>query len=351
MAEVFRLSFVLGCEKKHKTQTHTMIRQGPEWKTAVTRMTPEQHRALDQAAAWIARLRADDVSAGDRAQFACWLSEDVGNAAAFDRMLELWSDLGVLRALPIEIPRTARARRWQLPLGLAAAAAVVALLVLPRGAEPPALELRTPVGGFRQVRLEDGSEITLNTDTALSVALRDEARTVTMDHGEVFFSVAPDAARPFSAVCGEASVTVLGTAFGASCDSGGMSVVVAHGRVRFATRVGGGASRELGGGDAVRYDRQDNLAEISRVDPDKALAWQQRRLVFEDVPLAEVIGELQRYMEPALRIADPAAGTIRVSGVFSTAEPRLTLAALEKSLGLAVTGPEQGPLLISRRTD
>jgi ferric-dicitrate binding protein FerR (iron transport regulator) len=56
-------------------------------------------------------------------------------------------------------------------------------------------------------------------------------------------------------------------------------------------------------------------------------------------------------MEPALRIADPAAGTIRVSGVFSTAEPRLTLAALEKSLDLAVTGPEQGPLLIARRAD
>ena len=323
---------------------------------AVTRTTPEQHRALDQAAAWIARLRANDVSAGDRAQFACWLSQDAGNAAAFDRMLELWSDLGVLRALPIEIPRTARAWRWQLPLGFgaaAAAAAVAALLVLPRGAETPALELRTPVGGFQQLRLEDGSEITLNTDTALSVALREESRTVTMAHGEVFFSVAPDATRPFSAVCGEASVTVLGTAFGASCDSGGMSVVVAHGRVRFATRVGvgAGASRELGAGDAVRYDRQDNLAEISRVDPGKALAWQQRRLVFEDVPLAEVIGELQRYMEPALRIADPAAGTIRVSGVFSTAEPRLTLAALEKSLDLAVTGPEQGPLLIARRAD
>ena len=319
--------------------------------TAVTSMTPEQHRALDQAAAWIARLRADDVSAEDRAQFACWLSEDAGNAAAFDRMLALWEDLAVVRALPIGIPRTRAARRWQLPLALAAAAALAALLILPRGAEPPTLELRTPVGGFQQVRLADGSEITLNTDTALSVALRDEARTVTMDHGEVFFSVAPDATRPFSAVCGEAAVTVLGTAFGANCSTEGMSVVVEHGRVRFATRVGGGTSRELGAGDAVRYDRQDNLAEISRVDPGKALAWQQRRLVFEDVPLAAVIRELQRYMEPTLRIADPAVGTIRVSGAFSTAEPRLTLAALEKSLGLAVTGPEQGPLLIARGTD
>ena len=75
-------------------------------------MTAEQHRALDQAAAWIARLRADDVSAADREEFACWLSEDPGNAAAFDRMLEMWKDLGVLRALPITITRTRPARRW-----------------------------------------------------------------------------------------------------------------------------------------------------------------------------------------------------------------------------------------------
>lgn len=314
-------------------------------------MTPEQHRALDQAAAWIARLRADDVSAADREEFACWLSEDPGNAAAFDRMLVLWEDLTVLRALPIEIPRTRPAWRWQFPLALAAAAAVAALLILPRGAQPPTLELRTPVGGFRQVRLDDGSELTLNTDTALRVALQDTARTVTMDHGEAFFAVAPDAKRPFSACCGEASVTVLGTAFGARCSSEGMSVAVKHGRVRFATRGGSGAARELGAGEGVRYDRQDNVAEFSRVDPARALAWQQRRLVFEDVPLAEAILELQRYMEPRLRIADPELGSLRVSGVFDTSEPRLTLEALQQSLGLSVTGPAEGPLLIARGSD
>lgn len=319
--------------------------------TAVCRTTPDQQPALDQAAAWIARLRADDVSDADRARFACWLREDAGNPAAFDRMLELWKDLGVLRELPLEIPRVAPARRWQLPLALAAAASLAALLLLPRGATPPALELRTPVGGFRQVRLEDGSELTLNTDTALRVALGQDARTVTMAHGEALFAVAPDAARPFSAVCGEASVTVLGTAFAARCASAGMDVVVEHGRVRFATRVGGGASRELGAGDAVRYDRRENLAEISRVDPARALAWQKRQLVLEDVPLGEVIAELQRYMEPRLRITDPAAASIRVSGVFGTSDPRLTLEALQRSLGLSVTGPAEGPLLIARGGD
>ena len=72
--------------------------RAPATEPDVSSMTPEQHRALDQAAAWIARLRADDVGDADRARFACWLKEQTGNAEAFERMLEIWKDLGVLRA-------------------------------------------------------------------------------------------------------------------------------------------------------------------------------------------------------------------------------------------------------------
>jgi len=62
-----------------------------------------QEDALDEAAAWIARLRAGDVS--ERERFAAWLAADTRNAPAFDRMLDLWSDLGVLRALSAVFPR------------------------------------------------------------------------------------------------------------------------------------------------------------------------------------------------------------------------------------------------------
>jgi len=199
------------------------------------------------------------------------------------------------------------------------------------------------------VRLEDGSEITLNTDTELSVALRDEARTVTMDHGEVFFSVAPDATRPFSAVCGEAAARCWHR-LRRQLQHEGMSVSWSTGACASRHASAAATSRELGAGDAVRYDRQDNLAEISRVDPGKALAWQQRRLVFEDVPLAEVIRELQRYMEPpcASPIPRPARSAFPAYSVRGAAtHPR----GAGKDLGLAVTGPEQGPLLIARGTD
>lgn len=46
----------------------------------------------DEAALWIARLRAHDVSDADRAQFAEWISNE-RHRSEFDALLELWERL------------------------------------------------------------------------------------------------------------------------------------------------------------------------------------------------------------------------------------------------------------------
>ncbi len=314
--------------------------------------TAAHSERLDQATAWFVRLRADDVSAQERAEFARWLARDAANATAFDRMTALWSELGTALGAREHARPAPVARRWRgwPAVALAAAAGVAAMLLMPRQAADT-LELRTPVGGFRQVQLADGSNLTLNTDTALQVELSARERRVTIAHGEAFFRVTPDTARPFTASCGEAAVTVLGTAFAVDCRAEGMRVVVEHGLVRFGERGAGGTTRLLHAGESARYATAGGIGDVVPANLESALAWQQRQLVFEDAPLAEVIGELQRHMQIALRITDGQTAAIRVSGVFATDDPRLTLTALERSLGITVSGPQDGPLLISRTAD
>ena len=305
---------------------------------------------LDQAAAWIARLRADDADLADKKAFASWLAADPEHARAFDRMLELWCDLGILKALPLELPRssivTTRFTRWRVPLALAASLAFVALLLFPRPTARMPLELRTPIGGFEQVRLEDGSQLTLNTDTALDVLMSGDTRVAHLVRGEAFFQVAPDAKRPFTAVCARTAVTVVGTAFNAHCDADAMTVLVEEGVVRFGAWPANGDNRVLHAGDRARFDPHTGTLQVDAPGKSSLLAWRNRQLVFEDVALAAVIAELQRYMKPTLSIVNADAATMHVSGVFSTSEPLLTLRALQKSLGITVEGPEQGPLLI-----
>jgi len=50
-------------------------------------------------------------------------------------------------------------------------------------------------------------------------------------------------------------------------------------------------------------------------------AWTQRRLVFRDQPLAEVIREFNRYRTRPLVLDDPDLAALRINGVFDAGDP------------------------------
>lgn len=47
-----------------------------------------------EAAAWLARLHADDRDAADEAAFRAWLNVSPAHAAAFEALDRLWNDIG-----------------------------------------------------------------------------------------------------------------------------------------------------------------------------------------------------------------------------------------------------------------
>ena len=59
--------------------------------------TPNTIRA--DAAAWLARLRADDRCAADEAAFRAWLDASPVHAAAFEAVDRMWSYVGGLADL------------------------------------------------------------------------------------------------------------------------------------------------------------------------------------------------------------------------------------------------------------
>ncbi|MEM9928853.1 MAG: FecR domain-containing protein, partial [Bacteroidota bacterium] len=63
-----------------------------------------------------------------------------------------------------------------------------------------------------EVKLPDGSIITLNKDTELTYVADKNTRQLELT-GEAFFDVARDEARPFTIITGDLTTTVLGTSF------------------------------------------------------------------------------------------------------------------------------------------
>ena len=298
----------------------------------------------DAALGWIARLRSDAASDEDRQAFALWLAEDPGHGQAMDQMLDLWDDLGVVRHIPDLNPAaqdvTAAAnspRYWSWAAALVATV-ILGLLLWPAQQGGRGGELfETALGEQRSVELSDRSRVMLNTATRLRVSFNDDQRVVTLLRGEAFFQVQADPQRPFHVDTGSTRITVLGTAFNVYRERDATDITVTEGVVRV-TELGdtGGrapATEILHINQQLHADRR-GLHAVATADVGGQMAWQRGELVAEEMPLPELVRQLQRYHPTRILIVDPDVAALTVSGVFRLDNLEAILQALEVSLDL-----------------
>ncbi|MNZ42110.1 fec operon regulator FecR [compost metagenome] len=195
--------------------------------------------------------------------------------------------------------------------------------------------------GQRQVLdLADGSRVTLDGSSRITVSWHLRSRQVELQAGQALFSVSPAVYRPFRVVADATEVEVLGTRFNVDRQRDDVRVTVAEGKV--AVR-GDGASANLLAGDQVLV-HAGQLGQPTRVDADKVVAWKDGRLVFERTPLREVLATLQRYREVPIHLDDPRLAELPVSGVFDSARPDNLLALLPQILPLKISRDDDGAL-------
>jgi transmembrane sensor len=268
-----------------------------------------------EAAAWIARLHADDRSATDERAFQAWLAESPLHSHAFDAVTATWDLVGGLRGGFPAVARSdaVRPRRRAVLAALGTVVLAGGTLSVWRAAYAGVYE--TDVGGQEHVALEDGTQAFLDTDTRIRVRYSDEVRAVRLDRGRVNFRVAPDARRPFVVEAAGRRIVASHTTFDVYREDGRLSVVLLRGSASVADKAAPtGMQQTLTTGErfmataqAVRTDRP-NLTPL--------VAWQFGQAVFENETLADAAAEMNRYSTVKLVIADPAAARLRLSGVY-----------------------------------
>jgi transmembrane sensor len=337
-----------------------------------TRLPPEANPSREAieatAAVWLS-LRDRGMSAAETAEFVRWLQLDPRHAAIFDELDRTWKEfdrVGALQPAPqhdhpdadLLAPRphpSPPARKFWWAAGLAAAAVLV-VLVAPR-LLAPRHTAETGVGSFQKLDLPDGSVALLNTDTAIDTAFTAAERRVRIVRGEVFFTVAKDPARPFVVTAGPVAVRAVGTAFNVHRHNGTVEVLVTEGRVRLdeadqrrslpASAAAQPEAREVAAGEravvAVPVRAEEAVAKVaavqkvSAVEVRRALAWQERRLEFDEVPLAEIVRQFNRHNRVQLVIDDPQLAQQRFSGVFRADGQESFLRLLQDDFGVQVT--------------
>lgn len=287
----------------------------------------EAMRIEDIAADWAAQRRMSvDWPAERQAELAAWLGQSPAHRVAYLRMEATWKRTDRLAALqqpmrePVErsAPRRALWTRIAAVLGLVVLTGVVAgnYLVRPRGQL-----IETPRGGQERLVLADGSQVELNTDSAIRIDLDARMRAVELVRGEAFFQIKHDAARPFVVSAAGHRIVDLGTKFLVRLAPQSLRVALVEGSARLENGDGRSGQRAvvLSPGDvAVATADVTRVSKKSERELSDSLAWQRGAIVFRNERLADAVVEFNRYGGPSLVLTDAAAAKLRINGTFQT---------------------------------
>lgn len=315
----------------------------------------DSDKRRQEATAWFSRLNQRRVSTDDVHAFAAW-RRIPANAEAYAKVERLWETAGGLASDP-DIERMAETaarpketRRRQSPLGYLAAAGAGAALVVCAIVGWNILQpstYGTGVGERRTIALADGSSVTLDTASRISVRLSGDRRSIRLIEGQAMFDVAADPSRPFVVSAGGVEVRALGTRFDVRRMNGGARVILAEGRVSV-TKADASGGWTLTPGQQVVTTQPSPLVEAVNVAA--ATSWTTGRLIFDHTPLREAVAEMNRYSSVKVELASPQLAQTPVSGAFNAGDMEGFAAALADLYPVTVIRRD-GRLLVADRPD
>lgn len=321
------------------------------------RTRPDIHEdlVLAEASAWLARLQGSARTPATEQAFKAWLAEDPAHARAFARVTHTW-DIIPGAAMQGQAASRPRPPHRQSPWRYAIAAGVAILLLLVGGYTLRDPVYRTGIGEQKAITLDDGTRITLNTDTRVVVSYRQAERRIGLTHGEAMFEVAKNPQRPFVVEAGAKQVRALGTTFLVRNEADQVAVVLIEGRVKVSDDAP--PRRSEPAGDAVTLTPGERLVlnasgaqrqVLDRPKVEEVTAWRQGEVIFDNANLADAVAELNRYGTTRLRLEGPALARLRVSGVFATHDPVEFANAVAKLHDLDVVPGKDGVVLEKAR--
>ncbi len=315
-----------------------------------------QNQADREAADWFAKLNSRAISTPALEAFYAWRREPA-NDAAYGRVEAIWEAGDRLQDHPstgldvaAALKRGERRRKWRawwraavLPLGGLAIAGAAAIYLV--GAAQTTT-YRTPVGEQRLMTLADGTRVRLDTDTELRVRLRDHERDVRLVHGQAFFDVAHDKARPFIVQADDAKVRALGTRFDVRLKGEEAHVTLVEGAVEVTHDQAGQVRKwRLAPGQALVAGAP--AAQPRAVDVASATSWTEGQLVFHATALSDAVTEVNRYSRTKVVLDDPALAGATVNGKFDTGDTQAFVAAVCDLFDLKAAAPKDGEIRLS----
>lgn len=297
-------------------------------------LPPEQRQALKMAAQWFALLCDENVTEHQRQQWQAWHQQNEDHRWAWQRVEALQSQLqGVpgkfsYRTLD-QAGRQSRLDRRTLLKSL--------LLLLgvggswlgfqsPLGRELRA-DYRTATGEIKPIVLSDGSQLVLNTASAVDVRYSGEKRLILLHSGEISLITGRDD-RPFWVESRQGAMRALGTHFLVRENDDKTQLTVLEHAVEAQLAQFPQEKRRVNAGEQISFSAVAFGQQQAAGNGD---SWTRGVLSVSQWRLDQVLAELARYRHGRLD-CDPAIAGLRVSGSFPLREPDRALLLLSQTL-------------------
>lgn len=332
-----------------------------------------------EAADWLARRDAGPWANADQVAFDEWLAVSPIHKVEFLRMEYAWEESLRLKALGAgvqsnEVPRPGRwvlsglfgggfagrssrmpavpaTRRLRLPMALAAGVLIAVAAAAWITMSYYGGRYSTAVGQLAHIAMADGSQVTLNTDSVVRVAVNTTERKVELQRGEAFFKVAKDPSRPFIVTVGDQRVIAVGTQFSVWRQGAEAQIVVTEGTVRIETGeptpLTPAASLPIG---SVAHASHAGVSVQSRplAQAEELVSWRTGILVLHDMTLADAAAEFNRYNARKIVIRDPLVGALHISGSFRATNAEAFVRLLERGYPLHAE-TEDADIILTQR--
>jgi transmembrane sensor len=184
---------------------------------------------------------------------------------------------------------------------------------------------RTRIGEMRVIPLNDGSVVTLNTNSEIVVRYSQLQRNIELVQGEALFDVAKNKQRPFIVQTGTTQVRAVGTSFSVKAlPDQPVQVLVREGIVEVKRRdvpVAPTVMVATNGRAIAPIDAPIVANPVETAEVGRELAWRVGRIAFHGEPLGDAAAEFSRYSAVRIQIDDPQVANEKVIGLFVSTDP------------------------------
>lgn len=298
---------------------------------------PIDRKIARQAAAWFLRLQSPTATEHDQQACAQWRRAHSDHERAW-QLASRFSEQ--LHSIPPALGRTTLAHSSTLKRRSALKALTSMVVIGSLGfvaARSPTVtsltaDVSTGVGERRKMTLSDGTEICLNTDSAIDIRYTASERMLVLRKGEIFVSTGSQDARPFSVESVRGNYQPLGTRFSVrQLDDHDLLRVVEGKVAAVAHQAPVSGLQVLAGQQARISDTQVQLLP----DAGQGIDWIDGVLRVKRMRLGDFVSELGRYRRGWTR-CEPQVADLLISGAFQLQDTDNALAAVALTLPVKV---------------